>query len=252
MKPYVKSKILNGLGEIEFYHPKSNSLPALLLNNLSEEIIKLGEEPSVKCIVLKSSGKKTFCAGASFDELLLINNENQGKDFFMGFAKVIAAIKNAPKIVVSVVQGKVVGGGLGLVCASDYVLAHKSADLKLSELSIGIGPFVIAPVLQRKLGLANFINLSLNPKQWKSATWGLDKGIYSEIFSSHEVLNIRLTELVKDYVNYSPEAVQEIKFMFWDGFHELEKDMEKRAAQSGRLVLSDYTVEVLKKIKFKE
>ena len=251
MKAYVKSKISNGLGEVEFYLPKSNSLPYSLLEQLSLEIKKLGDDDNVKCIVLKSGGSKAFCAGASFDELLSIENELQGKQFFLGFAKVILAIKQAPKLVVTSVQGKVVGGGIGLVCASDYVIAHESASIKLSELSIGIGPFVIAPVVQRKLGLAHFTNMCLNPKQWKTSAWALDKGVYSEMYSNMDDLNLRLSQLINEYVNYSSETIFKIKSMFWDGFESIEKEMEERAEQSGQLVLSDSTKKILKSLRSK-
>lgn len=251
MKPYVISKIQNGCGEIEFYHPKSNSLPSSLLDELSIVIESLGSDDSVRCIVLRSSGTNSFCAGAFFDELLTLENEVQGKNFFLGFAKVILAIKNTPKLVITIVQGKVVGGGLGLVCASDYVIALDSASLKLSELSLGIGPFVIAPVLKRKLGVAHFSNICLNPGQWKSSAWGLATGIYSEVYSSIQELNDSLSHLISTYVEFSPQAVCEIKSMFWNNSEAIEDAMKKGAEQSGRLVLSSYTAEMLKKSKSK-
>ena len=167
MEAYVKSDIINGVGEVEFFHPKSNSLPSNLLNELAQTITILGENDKAKCILLKSGGEKAFCAGASFDELLSIKSKEDGKAFFSGFARVIAAIKNAPKFVVTLVQGKVVGGGVGVVCASDYVIANENASCKLSELSIGIGPFVIGPAVERKIGLGHFNNMSLNPTCWK-------------------------------------------------------------------------------------
>ena len=248
MKPYVVSKILDGCGEIEFYHPKSNSLPSSLLNELSIVIERLGSDDSVKCILLKSSGTKSFCAGASFEELTAIENQMQGKHFFLGFTKVMLAIKNASKLVITVVQGKVVGGGLGLIGVSDYVIAHESASLKLSELSLGIGPFVIAPVLKRKLGISHFMNLCLNPSQWKSSDWGLDTGLYSEVHSSLEQLNERVDQLISEYVKFSPEAIFQMKSMFWNDYKDIDEEMKKGAEKSGSLVLSDYTAEVLKKI----
>jgi methylglutaconyl-CoA hydratase len=251
MKPYVKSEVINGCGEVEFYHPKSNSLPHKLLSELSLVIEKLGADHSVRCILLKSRGEKTFCAGASFDELINIKDEVQGKQFFLGFAKLILAIKNVPKLVVTIVQGKVVGGGIGLICASDYVIAHESASLKLSELSLGIGPFVIAPVLKRKLGIAHFMNMSLNPKKWKSSYWGLDRGIYSEISSTKEEMGVRIEEYINDIKEYSSKALCEIKTSYWVGFDNLEEEMNKGAEKSGSLVLSDYSREILKQMKFK-
>ncbi len=247
MKPYVISKILNGCGEVEFYHPKSNSLPSSLLNELSIVIERLGSDDSVKCILLKSNGTKSFCAGASFEELSAIENQIQGKHFFLGFTKVMLAIKNTSKLVVTVVQGKVVGGGLGLIGVSDYVIAHESASLKLSELSLGIGPFVIAPVLKRKLGISHFMNICLNPSQWKSSDWGLVTGIYSEVFSSFEEINERVDNLISEYVNFSSEAIHEIKSMFWNDYENIEEEMRKGAEKSGSLVLSDHTAEFLKK-----
>lgn len=248
MEAYVKSEITNGIGIVEFFHPKSNSLPSNLLSDLSKEITTLGEDDEVKCILLKSAGEKAFCAGASFDELLSINNEIEGKQFFSGFANVITAIKNAPKFVITLVQGKVVGGGVGLVCASDYVIANNKVSCKLSELSIGIGPFVIGPAVERKIGLAHFNNMSLNPTHWKTAEWALDKGMYAEL--SDDILN-RGTELAKQYVQYSPDAMAEMKKMFWVNHNEIESEMEKRAQQSGTLVLSDFTKATLNAFKSK-
>lgn len=248
MEPYVKAEIIDGVGEIEFFHPKSNSLPSSLLQELAKSITEFGANSSVKCILLKSAGEKAFCAGASFDELLNIKNEIDGMKFFSGFANVIKAIKDVPKFVITIVQGKVVGGGVGIVCASDYVIASENASCKLSELSIGIGPFVIGPVLERKIGLAHFINMSLNPTEWQNAEWALDKGMYSEVSSDfNQVAN----RVAKKYTEYSSEAMAEMKQMFWAESSGLTKEMEIRAEQSGRLVLSDFTKETLRAFKSK-
>ncbi len=238
MDPYVKTEIIDGVGEIEFFHPKSNSLPSKMLKELAKSITDFGNRKSIKCIILKSAGERVFCAGAFFDELVEIDNEVDGYEFFSGFSNVIRAIKNAPKFVVALVQGKVVGGGVGIVSASDYVIASPNASCKLSELSIGIGPFVIAPVVERKIGLAHFINMSLNPNEWKSAEWALDKGLFSEV---SEDFNVRVKELVRSYLTYSPEAMNEIKSMFWEKFIDLDREMDIRAKLSGRLVISDFT-----------
>ena len=248
MEPYVKAEIKDGVGEIEFFHPKSNSLPSNLLKELAESITEFGNDISVKCILLKSAGEKAFCAGASFDELLNIKNEIDGKEFFSGFANVIQAIKDAPKFVVTIVQGKVVGGGVGIVCASDYVIASTSASCKLSELSIGIGPFVIGPIVERKIGLAHFINMSLNPTEWKSPEWSLDKGMFSEVSID---FSLSANKLVRKYIGYSSEAMAEMKQMFWEDSSGLEGEMESRAEQSGRLVLSEFTKESLRTFKSK-
>lgn len=248
MEAYVKSEIIDGVGHVEFFHPKSNSLPSVLLNQLAQTILNFGENDKVKCILLKSGGDKAFCAGASFDELLDIQNEEQGKIFFSGFANVISAIKNVPKLVVTLVQGKVVGGGVGIVCASDYVIANQHASCKLSELSIGIGPFVIGPAVERKIGLAHFSNMSLNPTNWKSSSWALDKGMYAELVDD---IHVRGSEIVNQYVKYSAEAMFEMKRMFWNDTVDIEIEMKQRAEQSGTLVLSDFTKETLKAFKSK-
>lgn len=246
MEAYVKSEVIDGVGHIEFFHPKSNSLPSNLLRELSILLNDLGKDDKVKCILLKSAGEKAFCAGASFDELLSINNEEEGKRFFLGFANVIKAIKNAPKFIITLVQGKVVGGGVGIVCASDYVIANNEASCKLSELSIGIGPFVIGPAVERKIGLAHFNNMSLNPTVWKSSSWALEKGMYAEVVDD---INNRGLEITSQYVKYSPDAMAEMKKMFWDGSTGIEEEMLIGAEQSGRLVLSEFTNETLKAFK---
>jgi methylglutaconyl-CoA hydratase len=248
---YVKVEVKNGVGQLEFFHPKSNSLPAALLKEITEGLNTLSENNEVLVIHLKSGGEKSFCAGASFDELLEVSNEEEGKAFFSGFARVVLAIKNAPKFVVAQIQGKVVGGGVGIVAACDFVVATEEASLKLSELSIGIGPFVVGPALERKIGLAHFSNMTLNPTSWKTANWGKEIGLYSEVVSSIIELNKRLEEIITLYKTYSPEAMLEIKKMLWEEWFDLDEVMSRRAEQSGSLVLSDFTRNKLKELKSK-
>ena len=248
---YVKVEVKSGVGKIEVFHPKSNSLPAALLKEITEGLNTLSENNEVLVIHLKSGGEKSFCAGASFDELLEVSNEEEGKAFFSGFARVILAIKNAPKFVVAQIQGKVVGGGVGIVAACDFVVATEEASLKLSELSIGIGPFVVGPALERKIGLAHFSNMTLNPTSWKTANWGKEIGLYSEVVSSIIELNKRLEEIITLYKAYSPEAMLEIKKMLWEEWFDLDEVMSRRAEQSGSLVLSDFTRNKLKELKSK-
>ena len=248
---YVKVEVKNGVGEIEFFHPKSNSLPAVLLQEITEGLNKLSENNEVLVIHLKSRGEKAFCAGASFDELLKVSNEEEGKEFFSGFARVILAIKNAPKFVVAQIQSKVVGGGVGIVAACDFVVATDQASLKLSELSIGIGPFVVGPAVERKIGLAHFTNMSLSPTAWKTANWGKEIGLYSEVVSSTVELEIRLKEMITLYKTYSPEAMLEIKKMLWEKCFDMGEVMSRRAEKSGSLVLSDFTRNKLEEFKLK-
>lgn len=248
---FVKSEINNGVGKIEFYHPKSNSLPSDLLSQLANSINEFGLNPEVKVILLSSAGDKAFCAGASFDELLKLKTETEGEKFFNGFGNVILAIKNAEKFVVVKVHGKTVGGGVGIVCSADYVIATESASVKLSELFIGIGPFVIGAAVKRKIGLANFSSLAINSSQWKNSKWAKLNGMYNEVVLDESELDLRTSNLLEELVTYSPEAMLRTKEMFWEGAEDLESFMKDKAKQSGTLVLSEFTKEKLNSFKSK-
>src|SRR4051812_21288702 len=184
MEAFVNSKIENGIGTITFFHPQSNSMPGTQLRNLAAEIEKLGKDDNVKVIVLKSEGEKAFCAGASFDELIAIKDLETGKKFFSGFANVINAMRKAPKFIIARVQGKAVGGGVGIASSADYTFAVYSASVKLSELAVGIGPFVVGPAVERKVGSSAFSQLTINATEWQTAQWAKEKGLYAEIFST--------------------------------------------------------------------
>ena len=250
-KGFVRSEINNGIGQIEFYHPKSNSLPSDLLSQLAQSLSRFGANPDVKVILLSSAGENTFCAGASFDELLRLKTATEGEKFFNGFGNVILAIKNARKFVVVKVQGKAVGGGVGIVCAADYVIATESASVKLSELFIGIGPFVIGAAVKRKIGLANFSSLAISSSQWKSSDWAINSGMYNEVVSDRSELDNRTTLLINELISYSPSAMLRTKEMFWEGSEDLESFMKDKAKQSGTLVLSDFTKQKLNSFKKK-
>src|SRR5688572_22135491 len=183
-KGSVKSAIENGIGTVTFFHPQSNSLPGDLLRALAAEITKVGEDPEAKVIVLRSEGDKAFCAGASFDELIAIKDIETGKKFFSGFANVINAMRKAPKFIIARVHGKAVGGGVGLASAADYTLAVEGASVKLSELAVGIGPFVVGPAVERKIGSAAYNELAINATEWRDAKWAREKGLYADIFSA--------------------------------------------------------------------
>ncbi len=245
----VTLSISDKIGLIEFYHPKSNSLPKSLLHKLAETITKAGNENGITVIVLKSSGDGAFCAGASFDELLAINTLDEGRAFFSGFGKVIMAIKTCPKFIITRVHGKTVGGGVGIVAASDYAIASKEASIKLSELSIGIGPFVIGPVVQRKIGVSAFSSLSINAKEWKSAEWAFEKGLYNELVQSESNLEEAIRELAEQLSMSNPEAMKQMKSLFWEGMDNLEDVLLQKAEISGELSLSDFTKSFIKKFK---
>ncbi len=249
MSGSVSAEIQKGIATIEFFHPKGNSLPSHLLDEIAEQISSTGKDDSVKVIVLKSAGEGAFCAGASFDELIDINNYEVGKKFFMGFGKVILAMKNCPKLIITRVHGKAVGGGLGIIAASDYAIASNSAFVKLSELSLGIGPFVIAPVVTRKIGLSAFSTLSIDARKWQSAEWAFKKGLFNTLTTSVSELDNEVNRLAEDLAGSSPDAMQEIKLLTWIRTDDLDELLELRAEISGRLVLSDFTKNFISEFK---
>ena len=245
----VESIIENGIATITFHHPQSNSLPGSLLRRLADEIAAAGKNDAAKVIVLRSGGEKAFCAGASFDELSSIKNMEEGKTFFSGFASVINAIRKAPKFVVARLQGKAVGGGVGLASASDYALAHESASVKLSELVVGIGAFVVGPAVERKIGKAAFVALSINATEWQTAHWAKDKGLYADVFSSLEELDAAVSKLAVRLSACNPEAMKRLKKIFWEGTEHWDSLLAERAEMSGNLVLSEFTRKAIEKFK---
>ncbi len=245
----VNTSIINNIATIEFHHPLSNSLPEAILKKLAETISKMGKQKEVSVIVLKSAGEKAFCAGASFDELIRISSPEEGKIFFNGFAQVINAARVCPKIIIGRVQGKAVGGGVGIVAATDYCFATKTADVKLSELSIGIGPFVIGPVIERKIGLTNTSYLTLNSSEWKSAEWAKEKGLYAEIYDNVSQMDEAVESLATKLSKSNPDSLTALKKIFWEGTENWDDLLSKRAEISGALVLSKFTQKALKNFK---
>lgn len=251
MEGYVKTNVESNIATITFFHPQSNSLPGAILNQLAEAITAAGKDENARVIVLKSDGEKAFCAGASFDELIAIDSDEKGKVFFSGFAKVINAIRKAPKFVIARVQGKAVGGGVGIASAADYTLATDNADVKLSELAVGIGPFVVGPAVERKMGKSAFTSLSINATEWQSAYWAMNNGLYVNIFKDVESLDVEVNQLAKRLAISSPEAMMELKKVCWEGTENWDELLIQRAAISGRLVLSDFTRNAINKFKSK-
>lgn len=245
----VKSEINNGVGTITFFHPQSNSLPGKLLRQLAKEITALGKNENAKVIVIKSEGEKAFCAGASFDELIQIDNPEKGNEFFSGFAMVINAMRLAPKFVIARVQGKAVGGGVGIASAADYTIATETASVKLSELAVGIGPFVVGPAVERKMGTAAFSQLAINATEWNDAQWAKEKGLYAEVAADINALDEAVNKLATTLAQSNPEAMKMLKEIFWQGTENWNTLLEERAKMSGKLVLSDYTRESIKKFK---
>ncbi|MEZ4851476.1 MAG: enoyl-CoA hydratase/isomerase family protein [Bacteroidia bacterium] len=245
---YVQTTFLKkGLLEIEFFHPKHNSLPGDILTKLASAITEAGNNEDVQVIILKSGGDRTFCAGASFDELIAIHDFPTGKDFFMGFANVINACRKCPKLIIGRVQGKAVGGGVGVASAVDYCMATKYASIKLSELNIGIGPFVVGPAVERKIGLPAMSQLAINADEFQSAQWAKDKGLYAEVFESVEDLDAGILKLADYLLSTNPEAQSLLKKVFWENCENWDELLEQRAEMSGRLVLSDFTKAALAK-----
>lgn len=247
----VKTEIANGIARISFFHPQSNSLPGQLLRKLAEEITAAGSNSQAKVIVLQSEGDKSFCAGASFDELISIKDFETGKTFFSGFAAVINAIRTAPKFVVARVQGKAVGGGVGIAAAADYTIATEASLVKLSELAVGIGPFVVGPAVERKIGTSAFTNLAINATEWRDAHWAKQHGLYTDIYPTIGELDEATNALALRLAASNPEAMLMLKKIFWQGTDHWDTLLIERAEMSGKLVLSEFTVNAISKFKAK-
>ncbi|MBL4746523.1 MAG: enoyl-CoA hydratase/isomerase family protein [Flavobacteriaceae bacterium] len=243
------TSIQDGIASIEFYHPASNSFPSNLLERLSKAFNELSNNEKVQVIILKSEREKAFCAGASFNELTAISNETQGTAFFMGFANVINAMRNCSKLIIGRIQGKAVGGGVGLAAACDYCFATEAASIKLSELTIGIGPFVIAPAVERKMGIAAFSELAMDATHWQNAYWAQKKGLYTHVYENIKEMDRELQLFSEKIVAYNPAALTELKAVLWEGTAHWETLLKERAVISGKLVLSDFTKQALQKFK---
>jgi methylglutaconyl-CoA hydratase len=249
MDAHISCRNENGLATIAFFHPAHNSLPGYLLKELADTITDAGKNNEVKIILLKSEGEKTFCAGASFDELSSIQDFETGKTFFLGFAKVILAMRNCPKLILGRIQGKAIGGGVGLASAMDYPMATKFASIRLSELAVGIGPFVIGPAVERKMGKASFQMLALNPNEWQTAEWAKQHGLFYEVFDSTEQLDQYIQHFSNQLLQFNPEALQNLKRIFWEDTTNWEQLLDDRATISGRLVLSEFSKNAIDKFK---
>jgi len=247
----VKCNIESGIAVIEFSHPLSNSLPGKVLAKLAETITDLGTNDNVVVIILKSAGERVFCAGASFDELISIKDLETGKIFFSGFANVINAARKCPKLIIGRVQGKAVGGGVGMASAVDFCYATKHASVKLSELAVGIGPFVVGPAVQRKVGSSAMSMMAINATQWYSADWAKEKGLYADTFETAEQMDTAIDVLAKKLVQSNPEAMRLLKGTFWEGTDHWDELLKERAAISGKLVLSEFTINAIDQFKNK-
>ena len=249
MNPYVKLEIKDGIGTIDFFHPQSNSLPVKILEKLADTIIEAGNNDEIMVVILKSAGDRAFCAGASFDELMAIKDENQGKQFFSGFANVINAARQCPKFIIGRVQGKAVGGGVGIASATDYCFATKFASIKLSELAIGIGPFVVGPPIERKIGLSAFSQLTINATKWHSAEWAQEKGLFAEVYETAEEMDAAILILTKKLASSNLDSMRDLKQVIWEGTDHWDNLLLERADMSGKRVLSDFTRETLARMK---
>ncbi|MEP6927774.1 MAG: enoyl-CoA hydratase/isomerase family protein [Ginsengibacter sp.] len=251
MEGYVKSHIKHGINTIEFFHPKSNSLPGKILEQLAQEIHFAGTHDDTKIVVLRSAGDGAFCAGASFDELASIKNEKEGLLFFQGFANVINAMRKCNKLIIGRIHGKCVGGGVGIAAAVDYAIAVTNAEIKLSELAIGIGPFVVSPVIERKIGNSSLGQLAIDATLWRNADWAKEKGLFAEVHESLQNMDESIYRLSSTLSHSSPEAMAEMKKILWQGTTNWDTLLNERAAISGKLVLSSFTKNAIASFKIK-
>ncbi|RXK60997.1 enoyl-CoA hydratase/isomerase family protein [Lacibacter luteus] len=250
-EPYVKKEVHQGIASVEFFHPQSNSLPSATLQQLAHTITQLAADPKVLVIVLKSAGEKAFCAGASFEELTAIKTEKEGLHFFSGFAHVINALRKCHQLVIGRIHGKCVGGGVGIAAAVDYAIAVEGADVKLSELAVGIGPFVVGPAVERKIGLSAFSQLAIDAGSWRNSDWAKRKGLFAEVHPTVESMDESIAKLSNTLSHSSPEAMLEMKKVFWKGTEHWDELLIERAKISGRLVLSEFTKNAIAKFKAK-
>ncbi|MEZ4941582.1 MAG: enoyl-CoA hydratase/isomerase family protein [Saprospiraceae bacterium] len=238
---YVHTEIkTNGVADITFFHPNHNSLPSRLLQALVDAFAAAGNHPDVRVIVLRSAEHRTFCAGASFDELVAIEDYETSLRFFSGFGNVINAMRRCPKIIVGRVHGKAVGGGVGLAAGTDFCMASQYGSVRLSELAVGFGPFVIGPAVERKVGVSAFSQMALNPGEWQTAAWAKEKGLFQEVFETVEQLDAYLDHFTQNLGAYNPEALAELKKIFWQGTEHWDTLLYERATLSGRMALSDF------------
>ena len=250
-KEYVRSETHKGITTIEFFHPQSNSLPGKILHELASAITHAGHNPATSVIILRSGGEKSFCAGASFDELIAIKTEAEGLKFFSGFADVINAMRLCPKFIIGRIQGKCVGGGVGLAASVDYAIATEAAEIKLSELAVGIGPFVVGPAVERKIGNAAFSSLAIDTGNWRNAEWAKRKGLFAEVHENIHNMDEAVQRLANNLSHSSPQAMAEMKKIFWKGTEHWDTLLIERAKISGRLVLSEFTRNAIHKFKTK-
>lgn len=250
MEPYVKSHTEHGITTIEFFHPQSNSLPGKILDALTQEIHYAGTHDS-KVVILKSAGEGAFCAGASFDELAAVQNEKEGMQFFSGFANVINAMRKCNKLIIGRIHGKCVGGGVGIAAAVDYAIAIKTAEVKLSELAIGIGPFVVGPAVERKIGTSAFSQLAIDATLWRNSEWAKKKGLFYEVHELENDMDESVNRIANALAHSNPEAMAEMKKMFWKGTEHWDTLLKERAVISGKLVLSDFTKNAIATFKMK-
>ena len=248
---HVTAEIQHGIATIEFFHPSSNSLPAAILADLAKTINDIGIDSRVKVIILRSAGDRAFCAGASFEELMAITTEEEGKKFFNGFAHVINAMRKCHKLIIGRVQGKAVGGGVGLIAATDYAIATEDSSVKLSELAIGIGPFVVGPAVERKVGVSGYTQLAIDATEWRSAEWAKRHGLYSEMYKNILDVDDAVSNLAEHLAHSSPDAMAQLKKVFWTGTENWDTLLSERAAISGHLVLSTFTRNAINKFKAK-
>lgn len=248
---YVSTTLDHGIATIEFFHPSSNSLPTSILTDLAKTINDVGIDERVKVIVLRSAGDRVFCSGASFDELIAISTEEEGTKFFSGFAHVINAMRKCHKFIITRVQGKAVGGGVGIIAASDYAIAVDTATVKLSELAVGIGPFVVGPAVEKKVGNSAFTQLAIDATEWRSAEWGKRNRLYAEVHTNTMELDDAVAKLADKLAHSNPAAMSELKKIFWKGTEDWDKLLIERAGISGKLVLSSFTRNAINNFKNK-
>jgi isohexenylglutaconyl-CoA hydratase len=145
---------------------RRNAMSLAMVTELRAALTLALEDPSTRIILLRGAGGN-FCAGGDIADMAQARAEKpaQGRDPIAEmnemFGRLCAAFAQAPKPVIAVIEGAVIGGGFGLACVADIAIAHESAKFRLSETTLGLIPAQIAPFLVGRLGLSTATRLAL-------------------------------------------------------------------------------------------
>ena len=160
----------------------------------------------VRALVLRGAGGH-FCAGADLKDMA--NARAHGADAYRdlnrAFGALLQEVQHAPQVVITVLQGAVLGGGLGLACVSDVALADHQAQFGLPETSLGLLPAQIAPFVVQRIGLTQARRLALTAARF-DGTQARRLGLVHFVEQDPQALAERLDEVLAHVLCCAPEA----------------------------------------------